>query len=292
MSRTVALLSHPRSEEAKRLSGRISRVLAAGGVAVEPVRRERGVDGQLPPGSELVVAVGGDGTVIRAQRLAIAHELPVLGVGAGRLGFLAELTPEELDDALGRVIGGEYTVEHRGMLDVVLYRRDGASERHVALNDTVLARGRRPSSLWFSVAVDDTHLANYVADGVIAATATGSTAYSLAAGGPILAPELRDIVITPIAAHLSVVQSIILPAATRIELRLLRSHDASIAIDGQVDRTVALGDRLVVTASERTARFVRLTPPGQFYTELVARLQHNLDRLRGPSGTDHAAPRT
>jgi NAD+ kinase len=221
----------------------------------------------------------------------VEKRVPVLGVGAGRLGFLAEVTPEELDGAIACMLRGEYRIEHRRLLDVIHDRGKKRLATYTALNDAVLARGRSPRSLWISVRVDGAHMANHVADGLIAATATGSTAYSLAAGGPILSPELAHIVLTPIAAHLSVVQSVVVPGEARIELALVRSQDAALTVDGQVDATVSYGDTVTVTNSETTAQFVRFTPPSQFYTELVARLQHNLERTRGPSGTDVESPK-
>jgi len=261
-------------------------MLRAAGVQTQRTQRERGKDRSLPADVELLIAVGGDGTVLRAQRMAVPAGIPVLGIAGGRLGFLAEIAPPQLDDAIRRLLTGDYRIEHRGMLNVV-HERDGRVHGdHSALNDAVLARGRSPRSLWISVSVDDAHLANYVADGIVAATATGSTAYSLAAGGPILAPELRNVILTPIAAHLSIVQSVILSPESRIELKLVRSQDASLTVDGQVDTTFSLGDRLLITTSDVQARFVRMTPMSQFYTQLVARLQHDLDRTHGPSGTD------
>ena len=286
MLKRVALLTHPRSREAAELAQRLEAALRRGNVELLRTQRAQGRDRELPRGVDLLVAVGGDGTVLRAQRLAVPFGVPVLGVGAGRLGFLAEVTPDQLEGAMSRLLAGDYTVEHRRLLEVV-HERDGATPgRFTALNDAVLARGRSPRSLWIQVKVDGAHLANYVADGIIAATATGSTAYSLAAGGPILAPDLPNIVLTPIAAHLSVVQSLILSPGARIELSLLRSQDAALAVDGQVDVTVAFGDRLIIGSSETSARFVRLTDASRFYTQLVSRLQHNLERTRGPSGTD------
>jgi NAD+ kinase len=287
----AALLTHPRGREAAELAGRIETAFRAAGVRVERTQRAHGKDRQLAPGVDLLVAVGGDGTVLRAQRMAVETRVPVLGVGAGRLGFLAEVTPEELDGAIACLLRGEYRIEHRRLLDVIHDRGDKRLATYAALNDAVLARGRSPRSLWISVSVDGAHMANHVADGLIAATATGSTAYSLAAGGPIVSPELAHIVLTPIAAHLSVVQSVIVPGESRVEMALVRSQDAALTVDGQVDVTVSYGDRVTVTNSETTAQFVRFTPPSQFYTELVPRLQHNLERTRGPSGTDVEPPK-
>ena len=276
--RRVAILVHPRSDEAYQLGNRTQRLLSQAGIAVDRTRRRRGEDASLSPDTDLLVAIGGDGTVLRAQRLAVPCHAPVLGVAAGRLGFLAEVAPRDLDAAIARVLKGEYSVEHRRLIEVTHIREGKSLGVHTALNDAVLSRGRTPRSLWIAVTVDGARVANYVADGIIAATATGSTAYSLAAGGPILAPDLPNILLTPIAAHLSFVQSLVLSERSHVELSLVRSQDAALSMDGQVDVQVAYGDRVVITSSVETARFVRLTPPSHFYSQLVARLQHNLAR--------------
>ncbi len=287
MFKRVDLLLHPRNREAPLLAQRIEKKLRSRGVEVGRTQREHGRDRKLGPSVDLLVAIGGDGTVLRAQRLAVERDVPVLGVGAGRLGFLAEIAPQDLDDGLERLVAGAYRIEERSLIEV-LHERSGGQHvgTYTALNDAVLARGRSLRSLWIAVTVDGVHLANYVADGIIAATATGSTAYSLAAGGPILTPELRNIVLTPIAAHLSVVQSLILSGDAKIGLSLVRSQDAQFSVDGQLDVTVSYGDKLTVTMADTTAKFIRVSAPSRFYTELVARLQHDLDRMRGPSGTE------
>lgn len=276
--RRVSMLLHPRSQEAAELGERTERRLRSAGVHVQRVHRQAGKDQSLDPDTDLMIAIGGDGTVLRAQRLAVPCRVPVLGIGAGRLGFLAELTPEELDRGLSRILSGECNVEHRTLLEVAHHREGVRVALHSALNDAVLARGRVPRSLWIDVWIDGAQMHQYVADGVIAATATGSTAYSLAAGGPILAPELPSIILTPIAAHLSFVQSIVLAEHTHIKLSLVRSQDALLSVDGQADAPVIFGDTLNITTSTETARFLRLQPPGQFYTQLVHRLQRKDDR--------------
>lgn len=278
--RKVEVLTHPRSREAAEVAEKVEKTLRSAGVDTRRTHRQHGRDADLLPGTELLVAIGGDGTVLRAQRLAVRAEIPVLGVGAGRLGFLAETVPEDLDAALAQLLRGEFREELRSLIGFTHHRHSGQVESHTALNDVVLARGRNPRSLWIDVKVDGASMAHYVADGVIAATPTGSTAYALAAGGPILSPELPAIVLTPIAAHLSIVHSVVIAEGSCIELALLRPQDAALSVDGQVDLQVGYGDRLVITTSEQRARFLRLTPPNQFYAKLVPRLQHNLSRTR------------
>jgi len=272
----ISILTHPRSEEAARLAEVVEQFCARAEVAAVRTQRTQGRDRSLDPDTDMLIAIGGDGTVLRAQRLAVRQKTPVLGVGAGRLGFLAEVVPPDVEKAMQRVLSGDYRVEHRSLITVSHHREGDSLGTYSALNDVVLARGKSPRSLWIQVVVDGATLAQFVADGVIAATATGSTAYSLAAGGPILAPQVPAILLTPIAAHLSFVQSVIVPDTSHIELSLLRPQDALFTADGQVDRQVKFGDRLVIKPSRNTAQFVRLTPSSQFYSELVSRLQYNL----------------
>lgn len=282
MLKKVSILTHPRSREAAALADQAERTLRGAGPVVERVHRSGGRDRTLDPATDILLAIGGDGTVLRAQRLAVKCAVPVLGVSAGRLGFLAEVAPPDLDSALSRTLRGDFTTEERRLIKIVHFRGGDVLAEHHALNDAVLARGRAVRSLWIDVRVDGANLNPYVADGIIAATATGSTAYSLAAGGPILAPNLTAILLTPIAAHISFVQSIILPETARIELSLVRSQDALLSVDGQVDAPVLYGDTMLITTSSQSARFVRLSPASQFYTQLVSRLQYNRPRPHTP----------
>ncbi len=277
----VLIITRPRSREAAELADLAERTLRDAGVTVERSRRERGRDCPPTRGTDLLIAVGGDGTVLRGQRTAAQHQIPVLGVSAGRLGFLAETDRDELPEALRRLLQGDYREEERSLLNIEHHREGAQIERYTALNDAVLARGARPRSVWISVKVDGALLGHYVADGIIAATATGSTAYSLAAGGPILAPEMSNILLTPIAPHLSTVHSTVLPEGSLVELSLVRPQDAAVSVDGQLDVPVLYGERLLISTSPERARFIRLSPPSAFYSQLVPRLQHNTERT-GP----------
>lgn len=289
MIKSVSILTHQSHLEAPVIADRITEILGRSGVNAE-VLGETEHDGGLPGNPDMVIAVGGDGTVLHAQRLAVPREVPVLGVSAGRLGFLAEVLPPDLESALEHILAARYRIEQRHLIDVKLTRESGEAFRYSALNDIVLARGCMPNSLYVAAKVDGASLANYVADGIIAATATGSTAYSLAVGGPILAPELPDILLSTIAAHLSFVQSIVISPASQVELTLLRDQEASLSVDGRINTPIKYGDVMVVKSSSKHAQFVRLRDANHFYAQLVARLQHNLARARvdGSDGTNEA----
>jgi len=276
----VLILSHPMSEDASQLANKAIQLLHSYGLEVQHILNIREIEPDSYDPPQLVIAIGGDGTVLRAQRLGLKHRIPVLGVAAGRLGFLAEVPPQMLEEALKKVVNGEYRIEHRHTIQISHMRDNSCIGRYIALNDAVLARGTKPRSLAITVFVDGVLLAKYVADGIIAATATGSTAYSLAAGGPILSPELSELLLTPIAAHLSFVRSIILPSTSDIDLTLARPQEALLSVDGLVDTPVEYGDHLLVTGSPETAQFIRLTPPRHFYSQLVAKLQYNLQQTQ------------
>src|SRR3990170_852194 len=237
---------------------------------------DEGKTGQHVPGTDLLVCVGGDGTVLRAARAVVPHDTLLLGVNMGRLGFLTELDASAARERLAEVIAGAGRVEERAMLHAeILSPGKGDGEvpaRHDALNDIVVGRVTLGRTLQVSVRVDGVPMADFRADGVIVATATGSTAYSLSVGGPILPPESKEILITPLAPHLAPHNPVLLPPSTRVEVQLAPSQQATFSVDGERDLDLAAGGSLRVTLSPHCARFVRLGPPTQFYERLARRL--------------------
>jgi len=231
----------------------------------------------VPP-FDLVVTLGGDGTILRAARLAAPQQALVLGVNLGQLGFLAELGPADALNQLPIVLNGGGWIEERMMLRCVV-RSDGQPSPPIdGLNDAILGRGERPRAVRVSVSVDGQHLQTYVADGVIVSTPTGSTAYALAMDGPIVCPELRTLQITPVAPHLAVIRSMVIPPTARVELVVHTNETAVAAIDGQVEVPLKDGDVVEVTTSPYVARFVRLQPHNYFYQTLVNRLSTTIVR--------------
>lgn len=219
-------------------------------------------------GTDLVLSVGGDGTILRAARAVAPLSVPIVGINLGKLGFLTELTADEARDRLPALLNGEGWIDERSMLQAELPGRDTLH----ALNDIVIARGVNPRVIYVDIAIDGTALTTYKADGVIVASATGSTGYSLAAGGPILYPQARDMVLNPIAPHPTFDNSLVLPAASVVELKVHAERQAVLSVDGQVDLMLESGDTVKVSLSPHVTRLLRLNPPTIFYSTLVRRL--------------------
>lgn len=223
-------------------------------------------------GTDLLVSIGGDGTVLRAARAAASHPVRILGVKMGRLGFLTELSTGEMLAQFDDIVTGAGRIEERIMLRVELTEAGGPTERFEALNDVVLGRGAISRLADLRVLVDGEVLAVFRADAVIVSTPTGTTGYVLSAGGPILHPEADAIVICPVAPHLSLARCVVVPGSSEIELEIDSSDDGAISIDGQVNQPVGGGTRVIIRRSPHYARFVRLSPPEQFYSTLARKL--------------------
>lgn len=232
------------------------------------------------PGTDLLICLGGDGTVLRAARTVIPNEVPILGVNMGRLGFLAEVRPEQLMDRLPDVLAGNYRLERRAMLQAHL---PAWGVTYHALNDVVAGRQSVGRPVYVEVVVDGERLAIHRCDAIIVASATGSTAYSLSAGGPILHPESRDIVVTPVAPHMAAARPLVLPPDSVIDLLVEADQDAVVSIDGQIDRELATGDTVSVCRSPYLTRMVRFSNPQDYYPMLAERL----DWLRILRATEH-----
>jgi NAD+ kinase len=216
--------------------------------------------------TDLVCVLGGDGTFLRTARAIGGSGVPALGVNLGRVGFLAKVESEDLEKALDQVQAGDYALEDRFRISVRLVRADGTSEDHACLNEVVVARGSRVRMIRLEVEVSGSHLATYVADGVVVATPTGSTAYSFSAGGSILDPRLRNMIITPVAAYLSPLHSVVAGEDHVVHLTLRESHDgALVSLDGQVDVPMGVGDRVEVRALPEPMRLIQPTGSTPFY---------------------------
>ena len=223
--------------------------------------------------TDLLIALGGDGTLLRAGRLAAGYSVPILGVNMGRLGFLAEVAPDAWQEALGRVLEGDYWLEDRLMLDAEVHRDGQMLGTYRALNDVVVSRGTLARVIRVTAHVDGGRLTTYIADGVIVSTPTGSTGYALAAGGPILPPQLKNMLIIAIAPHLSLDRAVVLDEGSEVWLDVETDHQVILTVDGQFEVEMRHGDRLIVRASPYTAQFVRLHEPSYFYRTLMERLR-------------------
>lgn len=223
---------------------------------------------------DLLIMAGGDGSVLRAGNLCAPSKVPILGVNLGRIGFLIQVEKEEWREYFDRLLNGEAWIENRMMLHAEHIRSGEVLGSWDALNEVVVGRGHHLRPIRLSASVDGRHLTSYVADGLIASTATGSTAYALAAGGPILPPELRNILLVPIAPHLSVDRAVVLAEGSMVSMEI-NGENAVLSIDGQSSIVLSEDDHVDVRAAEVTAHFVRFGDPGYFYRNLTAHMNEN-----------------
>jgi NAD+ kinase len=223
---------------------------------------------------DLLIIAGGDGSILRAGHLCAPSRVPILGVNLGRIGFLMQVDRTEWREYFQKMFNGEAWIENRMMLRAEHMRAGAALGDWYALNEAVVARGQNLRPVHLTASVDGRELISYVADGLIAATATGSTAYALAAGGPILPPELRNILLVPIAPHLSVDRAVVLSEGSSVSITT-RSENAILSVDGQLPVSLMQDDRIDVRAADVTAQFVRFGDPGYFYRNLTAHMNEN-----------------
>ncbi len=224
---------------------------------------------------DLMIVVGGDGTMLRAGRIFGPVKLPILGINLGNFGFLIEVQINEWKEALLKILKGNYRLEDRMMLKIEHIRNDNILGHWEALNEIVICRGQIVRPIRLKASVDGYPLASYVADGLIISTPTGSTAYSLAAGGPILPPELRNLLIIPVAPHLSVDRAVILSEGACVTVQSYTEHEAVLSVDGQSPVFLQNGDIVRASASENLVSFVRMQDPGYFYRNLMNYMEQN-----------------
>ncbi len=262
--RSVGLCLKPDSAAAGEAATALEKWLVARGVRVEPDEEAaRWLDGpghgrsELGRRVDLMVVLGGDGTLLAVARDMETSAVPILGVNLGQLGFLAEVAPEEQHEMLERVLEGDYETVERMRLEVYVERDGRELGRYLALNDAVITRSELSRMIDLEMLADGAPVTTYHGDGLIVSTPTGSTAYTLSAGGPILLPGSRVFVLTPICPHTLTQRPIVLPEASRLEILVFpRDGHAQLTVDGQTGLTLAAGDRVVVAASERPVHFV------------------------------------
>lgn len=264
----AGIISKPRNAPAVRVVPELVRWLAARGVAVHadeetaaylggdaPVRmlpRER-----IAEGAQLLIVLGGDGTLLSAARALGGRAIPLFAVNLGNLGFLTAITVDELYPELERVLAGDYETSHRQMLHTELWRKDAVVASYEALNDTALAKADIARIIDLEVHIDNQLMCHYKADGLIVSTPTGSTAYSLSAGGPIMVPEVAAICITPICPHMLTNRPVIVPGDAVVQLTLCSDSPTFLTIDGQVGQQLERDDRIVCRRSAHTVNLIR-----------------------------------
>ena len=209
------------------------------------------------PTTDVLVVLGGDGTFLRAAQSVAIVDVPILGVNLGKVGFLSKAEAHELEAVLEKLVAGQFVIRERMALTGSILPAGRASKgEFTALNDIVIARGSLARVVRVDVTIDESHLATFVADGLIVASPTGSTGYSFSAGGPILDPQSRNLVVTPIAGYLSAIRSIVVSPEQVVRCRVVAAHEALVSIDGSEDRRIQVGDVVEVRALERAIRFV------------------------------------
>ena len=271
--RLIGILYNRRAARARALAGEIAAWAERRDQRVRVcVREDLSPDTPWLHEADLLMTLGGDGTILRAAQAAAPRGALVLGINLGRVGFLAESEPDVWREVLTRVLEGDYWVEERMMLRAVARRNGKEIGRADALNDVVVGRGERARVVHLSAEIDGGHLATYVADGLIVATPTGSTAYALAAGGPVLPPQLRNILLVPVSPHLSMERPVVLSEGVTVRIVISRGRPAVLTVDGGVQAELSSGDDVLVEASPHLARFARVQERTYFYKTLVQRL--------------------
>ena len=273
----IAIAAHPKLPEASELGEQIARYLQG--------RKRSVLTGPLPSAKlrqavergdcDLLIALGGDGTMLRAGHLAGPAGVPILGINLGRFGFLTEVQRDHWQSTLEQVLQGHYWLEERMMLRAEHLREGKGRGSWEVVNEAVVGRGGIVRPVRLTAEVDDHYLTTYVADALILASPTGSTAYALAAGGPILPPELRNILIVPVAPHLSVDRAIVLHEGSWVRVTVRSDHQASLTVDGGPSIPLQDQDQVLVKASENRLHFVRLQEPDYFYRNLTSRMNRN-----------------
>ena len=263
----IGIVYHPLLEKARDLVARLEDFLSSRGVSSWQCSSwdEDKAKSQVA-GSDIVFSIGGDGTILRTARIITPSSVPILGINVGKLGFITELKGNGVLDDLPGLLEGKGWIEERAMLEVKL-----ESKSFHALNDVVL-RSIAVRLVNIEARIDNTVLTTYRADGTIVATATGSTSYALAAGGPILHPQSREIVLQPISCHLGLSHALVLPQSSIINLKVPHGDKVMFSTDGQIEFPLSDGQNIAVSISPYTVRFLRIHPPAYFYGTLWQKL--------------------
>jgi NAD+ kinase len=228
---------------------------------------------ELPADTDAVVVLGGDGTFLSVARAVRDRPIPVVGVNLGGLGFLTEIAHESCFSELGEILEGRYEIEERMRLQISLWREGREVFSQTVLNDAVVNKGALARIVNFHTSIDGRYLTHYRADGIIVATPTGSTAYNLSAGGPIVYPTARDVIVTPICSFTLTTRPIILPGSARIELALDdKAQDVALTCDGQIGRKLLPQDRILITAAPAPLRLIK-SPSMDYFDILRTKLK-------------------
>jgi NAD+ kinase len=273
----VGILYHPMIDSARTLAEELKAFIGARGVSAWLGSAWEGEEAKSKiDGTDLIITVGGDGTILRAAQVVVPAPIPITGVNLGRLGFMTELSAGEAKDKLPALLDGRGWLDERAMLEAELNAGNEAPQTFYALNDVVVARGEVARVIFVEAHIDGELVTTYKADGVIVATATGSTGYSLAAGGPILHPRSADFLLVPISPHLSPAYPLVLPVASVVRLKVDTNHQAALSVDGHINLPLASGDVITIKHSSNSGRFLRIHS-GDFYGSLEPKLKGKIN---------------
>jgi NAD+ kinase len=282
MIRSVGLFAKPHREKIGASIPELVRWLREHGLQVHCDRFAAEFSGTAGPGLsqeeltakvDLLVVLGGDGTLLTAARTASEHDVPILPVNLGNLGFLTAVVLEELYPALEKVLAGEYETWSHMMLEAEVFRDGRPVEHRRGLNDAALTKGIPAHMIDFQLLVDDVFVCGYRGDGIIFSTPTGSTAYSLSAGGPLVSPLLEAFIVTPICPHMLTNRPLVLPAEAHLAAQFVGGEQpAFLTVDGQIATELHHGDSLHVSRSPKRLRLVR--PPQRSYFEVLRNKLH------------------
>jgi NAD+ kinase len=280
--RHAALVGKYHAEGSRGVLDEVARFLIAQGLDVSLERDTAAATGltdhgafsaaELGSRADLAVVVGGDGTMLGIARQLAVHGIPLVGINQGRLGFITDIPIGEFKDALAPIIGGDFEEEHRTMLEGGVWRDGHRIFDGLALNDVVVSRGTASSMVELKIEIGDEFVTNLRADGLILASPTGSTAYALSAGGPILHPSMAGWVMVPIAPHTLSNRPVVLPDARDVAIEIVAGRDASVNFDMHALASLLHGDRIVVRRSMHQVRF--LHPRGWSYFGTLRRKLH------------------
>ena len=272
----IGILYHPKNEAAYSMSKKLERFLDSRGVSVWLCSAWEGEDARdQVDETDLILSIGGDGTILRSAQAVVPRLIPITGINMGNLGFMTELSVDEAMEKLGLLIEGKGWIDERCLLEAELaaVNKEKSTSTFYALNDVVVARGAVARVIRIEASIDSEPLTTYKADGVIVATATGSTGYSLAAGGPILHPQAREFLLLPIMPHLSSSYALVLPSTATVKLDINAVHPATLNIDGHMNLSLSSDANITVRRSSHVVRFLRIHPETAFYSSLEKRLK-------------------
>jgi len=272
----IGILYHPMIKAAYSLAKKLEEFLSSTGVSVWLCSAWEGEEARAQVNdTDLILSIGGDGTILRAVQAVVPHSIPITGINLGKLGFMTEFDADEAVAKLPALLSGEGWIDERATLEAELLPAEETESPRLfyALNDVVVSRGAIARVVYVDASIDGEPLTTYKADGVIVATATGSTGYSLSAGGPILHPQAKELILLPIVPHLSSAYTLVLPSTAVVKLRLSSAHQAILSVDGHINLPLSNDAVVTVKHGSSKARFLRIRPQNAFYRSLEQKLK-------------------